>query len=71
MIRRWCYEHSFTIACVVGFVLSSIGFVAAAPGHWYDFFNMLQGCFVSGAVLAQFGRLFWEKDSDPTKPPAP
>lgn len=69
--RRWCYEHSFSIANGVGFVLSSVGFVLSPPSHMYDFCNMMQGIFGAGLVLAIFGRRFYEKGADPLEEPKP
>jgi len=69
MIKEWCWEHSLSIATGVGFVLANIAFFMVDAGHLYDFFNMIAGCFGGGFVMVILARKYWEKGSDPAKPP--
>ena len=62
-------EHSLSIALFVGFVLANAAFFQCEPGHWYDFFNMVAGSFAGGFVIVVLGKPFYERGSDPTKPP--
>lgn len=67
---KFIYEHSLSIVLGLCFVVCNVAFFLAEPGtHLYDFLNMLAGCFGGSFIIVVLARFFWEKDSDPAKPP--
>lgn len=69
MWRRLWADHSLSVVLGVGWLVSNAVFFLLPPGHWYDFTNMLAGCFGGGFVVVVLANHWYDKGADPCKPP--
>jgi hypothetical protein len=69
--RCWADEHSLSLALFAGYLVAVGAEVFLPVGTWwYDRCTQLEGACLGGFVMVRCARAFWEKDSDPTKPPS-